>query len=202
MFSNKHFWFISIAAFIRYGSLITVQGFLGTLYLIDVMGYSIEKSGNILSMISIGYLIGSPLWGIFSDSVFKSRKKVMLLGLFIYMCVMLFFLLDTKADFLWYGVFWGLGFFASVGAVSFAHVKELFPKEISGFALTANNLFNIVGVAIGQHVTGVIIGRYPKTPSGYAIEAYHSAFAVLFISCIIGFVLYLFVQDTVPSSPG
>jgi sugar phosphate permease len=202
VFSNRHFWFISTSAFIRYGSLISVQGFLGTLYLIEVMGYSVEKAGNILSMISIGYLIGSPLMGKLSDSVFKSRKKVMLLGLFIYMCIILFFLLDIKSDFLWYAVFWGLGFFASIGAVSFAHVKELFPKEISGVVLTANNLFNIVGVAIGQHVMGFIIGRYPKTLSGYAIEAYHSAFAVLSISCIIGFVLYLFVRDTVPSSTG
>jgi sugar phosphate permease len=202
VFSNRHFWFISVSAFIRYGSLISVQGFLGTLYLIEVMGYSVEKAANILGMISIGYLIGSPLMGKMSDSVFKSRKKVMLSGLFIYLCVMLFFLLDIKSDVLWYAIFWGLGFFASIGAVSFAHVKELFPKEISGVVLTANNLFNIVGVAIGQHVMGFIISRYPKTLSGYAAEAYHSAFAVLSISCIIGFILYLFVRDTVPSSTG
>jgi len=198
VFLNKHFWFISISSFIRYGSLITVQGFLGTLYLVDVMRYSAQKSANILSMISVGYMIGSPLMGRISDSIFNSRKKVMVIGLFIYMCFMPFFLLDIDNEFLWYIVFWSLGFFASVGAVSFAHVKELFSEDISGVVLTANNLFNIGGVAISQQVVGLIVARYPKTLSGHTAEAYHSAFAVLSASCVIGFLLYLLVKDTRP----
>ncbi|HOG16313.1 MAG TPA: MFS transporter [Syntrophales bacterium] len=201
VFLDRNFWMISLSAFIRYGSLICIQGFLGTLYLVQVMGYPAQKAGNILSMIAIGYLVGSPLMGRLSDSMFRSRKKVMVWGLFLYTLFMPLFLLDPDSDLLWYITFFALGFFASIGAVSFAHVKELFPKEVSGVALTANNLFNIGGVAVGQHVIGMLMARYPATVTGHSVEAYHAAFTVLFLSSLFGFLLYLFVEDSrIPSS--
>ena len=196
VFLDRNFWIISLSAFIRYGSLISVQGFLGTLYLVQVLGYPAQKAGNILSMIAIGYLVGSPLMGRLSDSMFRSRKKVMVWGLLLYTLFIPFFLFDPDNELLWYVVFFALGFFASVGAVSFAHVKELFPKEISGVALTANNLFNIGGVAVGQHVIGMLMARYPATVMGYSVGAYHAAFTALFLSSLFGFLLYLFVKDS------
>jgi sugar phosphate permease len=200
VFSNRHFWCIAISALIRYGSLISIQGFLGTLYLIDVLGYSVREAGNILSMISIGYLLGSPLAGWFSDAIFRSRKKVMLVGLALFTVTMVSFLsVKEKSDLFWYFVFFGVGFFSSVGAVAFAHVKELFPDEVTGLALTAMNFFNIGGVGIGQQVLGVVVGRFPKKPSGYPPEAYHEAFAIIFAASIVAFIVYLAVRDTHPS---
>lgn len=198
VFSSRHFWFISISAFIRYGSLIAIQGFLGTLYLTEVMGYSPQTSANILGMLAIGYIFGSPIMGKVSDAVFLSRKKVMIPGLLIYMCCMVFFLVDVKSEWLWYMVFFALGFFSSIGAVSFAHIKELFPNEMSGFALTANNLFNIGGVGICQQLVGSVVSRYQRTATGYPVDAYHTAFALLLILSVVAVLIYVFVKDTGP----
>lgn len=199
VFSNKHFWLIAISTLIRYGSIISIQGFLGTLYLIDVLGYDVQKSGNILSMISVGYLIGSPMAGRISDVVFRSRKKVVLACLSLFPVLILPFLLkEIKNDICWYIVFLGLGLVSSAGGVSFAHVKELFPREIAGFALSTFNLFAMGGVGIGQHVLGIIIGRFPKTVSGYPLEAYHQVFITLFVASIAAFIIYLMVKDTNP----
>jgi hypothetical protein len=82
--------------------------------------------------------------------------------------------------------------------VNYAHVKELFPKEMSGFALTASNLFTMGGVAVSQQVIGFVISQYPKTGMGYSAEAYHSAFEILFASCVAGLLLYAFAKDTRP----
>lgn len=199
VFSNKHFWFIAISSLVRYGALVSIQGFLGTLFLLDILGYSIQTSANILSMISIGYMIGSPLAGRLSDRVFLSRKKVMVVGLLLFAVTVLpFLLIQTRNTLLWYVIFWGLGFFASVGAVSFAHVKELFPKEVGGLALTAINLFNIGGVGMGQQLLGIVIRRFPKTSTGYPIEAYQQAFAILFVASMAAFMVYLATKDTNP----
>ena len=199
VFSNKHFWFIAISSLVRYGALVSIQGFLGTLFLLDILGYSIQTSANILSMISIGYMIGSPLAGRLSDRVFLSRKKVMVVGLLLFAVTVLpFLLIQTRNTLLWYVIFWGLGFFASVGAVSFAHVKELFPKEVGGLALTAINLFNIGGVGMGQQLLGIVIRRFPKTSTGYPIEAYQQAFAILFVASMAAFMVYLATKDTSP----
>lgn len=198
IFSDGNFWLISASAFIRYGSLVTVQGFLGTLYLIEVMQYSAQTSANILGMLSIGYFVGTPIMGKVSDSILNSRKRVMVIGLFIYLCCMSFFLFDINSEWLWFVIFFALGFFSSNGAVSYAHVKELFPKEMSGFALTANNLFTMGGVAVSQQVIGAVISRFPKTTTGYVPEAYHSAYEILFASCVAGLLLYIFTRDTRP----
>ena len=198
IFSDRHFWFISLSAFIRYGSLVTVQGFLGMLYLIDVMGYSAHTSANILGMLSIGYFVGSPIMGRVSDTIFNSRKQVMVAGLLVYLCCMSFFLFDIDSEGLWFAVFFALGFFSSIGAVSYAHIKELFPKEMSGFALTATNLFTMGGVAVSQQAVGFVVSQYPKTLTGYSAAAYHSAFAILFASCVVGLWLYVFVKDSRP----
>jgi MFS family permease len=201
VFSNKHFWFIALSSLVRYGALVSIQGFLGTLFLLDILGYSTQTSANILSMISIGYMIGSPLAGRLSDRVFLSRKKVMVVGLLLFAVTVLpFLLIQTRNTLLWYVIYWGLGFFASVGAVSFAHVKELFPKEVSGLALTAINLFNIGGVGIGQQFLGIVIRRFPKTSAGYPIEAYQQAFAILFVASLAAFMVYLATKDTSPLS--
>jgi sugar phosphate permease len=196
--SNKDFWFIAISCFFRFGVLISIQGFLGILYLTD-LGYNLQESGNILSMISFGYIIGSPLVGRLSDVVFRSRKKVVLVALFFFAVSNLPFLLkETKSQILWYIVFFGLGFFGSAGSVNFAHVKELFPHEVTGLALTGINLFSIGGIGVGQHFIGMIIGRFPKGNFGYPVEAYQQAFLILFLASIIAFIFYLLPKDTNP----
>jgi len=197
VFTDRHFWFISLSAFVRYGSLITIQGFLGTLYLIDVLGYSLQTAANMLATLSVGYLIGSPLLGRLSDSIL-SRKRVMVAALFVYLGCISFFLFDIDSPGLWYTVFFALGFFSSMSAVSYAHVKELFPEGMAGFALTSTNLFTIGGVAVGQKLIGWVVSRFPQRVTGYAPEAYHAAFALLFTACIAAFLLYVFVRDTRP----
>ena len=123
----------------------------------------------------------------------------MVVGLLLFAVTVLpFLLIQTRNTLLWYVIFWGLGFFASVGAVSFAHVKELFPKEVGGLALTAINLFNIGGVGMGQQLLGIVIRRFPKTSTGYPIEAYQQAFAILFVASMAAFMVYLATKDTSP----
>ncbi len=199
VFSNRDFWFIAISCFLRFGVLIGIQGFVGTLYLVEVLGYNLQESGNILSMLSLGYLIGSPIVGRLSDVVFRSRKKVVLVTLFLFAVSTLPFLFkETRAQILWHIVFFGLGFFGSVGSVNFAHVKELFPQEMVGSALAGVNLFCIGGIGVGQHLVGMIIGGFSKEGFHYPAEAYQRAFLILFVASIIAFICYLLPRDTNP----
>jgi sugar phosphate permease len=197
VFSSKDFWLIGMSSFVRYGALISIQGFLGTLYLVDVMGYSAQQAGNVLSMISFGYIVGGPLSGHFSDTVFRSRKKVMVAGLFSFGSLIAPFLLDiTEGPLFWYVIFFGLGFFSSIGAVAFAHVKELFPAEISGVAFTSTNFLIMAGAAMGQHGLGYVIEMFPQAGKAYPPAAYRSTFTIIFIASAVAFVLYLMVRDS------
>ena len=46
-----------------------------------VIGISPVATGNMLLLMGIGVIIGSPVHGWFSDSVFKTRKGVIMTGL-------------------------------------------------------------------------------------------------------------------------
>ena len=71
---NLSFWQIGVFAFFRYGTFVALQGvWLGT-YLIQIKGFSPVQAGNILMMLSIGYIAGAPIAGYLADRVIRSAK--------------------------------------------------------------------------------------------------------------------------------
>lgn len=108
-------------------------------------------------MVSVGYLIGSPLAGHLSDTVLHSRKKVVASGFFLFGLVMLPFLFPSRLPLSgWYLIFGAIGLFSSTSPVNFAHAKELFPSRMTGTVLTGANFFVILGAASGSQVTGCL----------------------------------------------
>ncbi|MFH2124879.1 MAG: MFS transporter [Pseudomonadota bacterium] len=197
IYGSPHLLIIGLSSYVRYGSLITIQGFLGMLYLVDIVKCGPEKAGNILGMVSIGYLIGSPLAGRLSDTVVRSRKKVVVPGFFLFSLVMIPFLLETHLHIAWwYLIFGAIGLFSATSAVNFAHAKELFPAKISGTVLTSTNLFVMLGAASGSQISGAILGMYPQTATGYSFQAYQVVILCLACASFLAGLLYLLVKDT------
>ncbi len=197
IYLSPHFLIIGLSSYVRYGAVITIQGFLGMLYLVDILKCSPEEASNILGMISIGYLIGSPLAGRLSDTVVRSRKMVVVPGFFLFALVLLPFLFETHLHLAWwYLIFGGIGLFSATSAVNFAHAKELFPAKISGTVLTSTNLFVMLGAASGSQISGAILGMYSKTTTGYPFQAYQVVILCLACASFLAGLLYLLVKDT------
>jgi sugar phosphate permease len=199
-FGRLAFWQISTAVFFRHGTFVAIQGLWGGPYLMDVLGYTPIRAGNILMMMSLGAIIGGPLGGKLSDRVFRSRKKVVIGGMSAY-AVGIFFLTGWTRithEVFYYGLFFYLGFFMPFGMVIFSHIKELFDIRISATAMTAVNFFAMIGAAVSMHAMGKIIEVFPKVGGVYPPRAYHIAF----ISCLVGIAIavisYGFSKDTKP----
>ena len=193
LFKNKDYWIISIATFIRYGTFAAFQALWAGPFLIEVMGYSAMRTGNLILLMNVGLIIGGPLWGALSDRVFKARKGLIVFCLAI-MGVILLVLATVSAeiDLLVLAVlFFGFGLVTSGGMLMYPHIKDLMPQEMSGAAMTGINFFNMLGPAVFLQGLGTLMQHlYPNASRGPA--AFDAAFMVCMVCLAGATVLYFF----------
>jgi sugar phosphate permease len=194
---NLSFWQISTFAFFRYGTFIALQGlWLGT-YLIDVKGFSSVRAGNILMMLSIGYIAGAPIAGYLADNVIRSAKKTAFGAIVLYtLCLVpLTGMVDIDNPVLLGILFSMIGFFNSPGTLAYTHVKELYPIQISGTVIAATNFFVMAGGAVLTPALGAIIEYMTPRGQPYTQSAYHLAFLVCFFGTAASLVFYAFSKS-------
>jgi sugar phosphate permease len=194
---NLSFWQISAFAFFRYGTFVALQGlWLGT-YLIDIKGFSPIQAGNILVMLSIGYIAGAPIAGYLADRVIRSAKVTAFCFVAFYvMCLLpLTGIADIENPVVFGILFSMIGFFNSPGTLVYTHVKELFPIHLSGTVIAAVNFFVMAGGAILTPALGMVIENV--TPKGqlYTPAAYHLVFLICFLGTASSLVFYAFSKS-------
>ncbi len=201
VFGNPSFWPISVLNFFTVGSFLSFQGLWGGPFLMDVFGLTPVGAGSVLSSVSLGYIVGCPLTGMISDRLISSRKKLtlMVLSLYLLPLVLLCFYLQPGRSSHLYPVYFSLGLFASGTVLFISHLKELFPVQIAGTALSCSNLFAIGGVAVLQYLMGWMIERHPAVNRVYPLEAYREAFLLLLGGMVISLLFYLRTKD--PPTP-
>ncbi|MGA2465566.1 MAG: MFS transporter [Thermodesulfobacteriota bacterium] len=188
------FWQIGAIAFFRYGTFIGLQGLWLGLYLMEIKGYSPIQTGNVLTFLAIGAIIGGPIAGRLSDRVFHSRKGVALWGLSLYGLSLfpLIGILRIESPF-WYGlIFFFIGFFSSFGMLVYPHAKELFPITISATVMAGVNFFTMAGGALFMPALGKVIESFPRVDHTYPPEAYHLSFLICFLGMLISLIFYAF----------
>mgnify|MGYP003925771077 CR=1 FL=1 len=192
----KEYWLISQGTFFRYGTFVAIQGLWAGPYLLEVLKVPPVVAGNLLLILNLGVIVGSPLGGLLSDRLVGSRKKVVLMGL----GGMGFCLLALAMG--WCGagtfcvgaVFLALGVASSFGQVMYAHIKEMLPSSMTGMALTGINLFTMLGAAAFLQGMGWVLDRWATGPEPSA-QGYHTAFVVAFGGVMLGLILYSFTRD-------
>ncbi len=196
--SALSFWQISALAFFRYGTLVALQGLWLGPYFMDIKGLTQIETGNVLMMMSIGIIVGSPLAGYLADRVYRSKKYVILTGLALYtLCLLpLTGIFDVDRSLTFSIILFLTGVFGSFGTLLYTHIKELFPLSMSGTAIAAVNFFVMSGGAIFMQAMGSIIENFSHAGRSYPAQAYHAAFFICLASMIAGLVFYVFSKDS------
>lgn len=191
------FWLIALAAFVRYGTYISIAGLWAGPYLEHIYHIPIIDRGKILMAFPIGFIIGGPIFGLLSDRVFRNRKAVALLGMSFYTIFILpltGFIL-APSPIMIAGVFFCIGFLTSCGLVMYANIKDLLPSSISGTAMSAVNFFTMAGAGFFQHIMGIIIEKFSLHQGQLPSEAFSLAFGLCFCAAALGTAAYLFVKE-------
>jgi sugar phosphate permease len=193
------FWPVAIWFFFDCAVFFSFGGLWGGPYLMQVYGLSKAEAGQILSMIAIGMIVGSPLLSFLSNRVFQGRKPVLVLSSFVVLCLtaLLAFYTDGIPLLGLYLISLGLGIFSSaVVVIGFTTTKELFPVQMAGTSTGLVNLFPFAGGAVFQPVLGYLLERHGRIEGAFTLAGYEEAFLALFVCGIIAFLATLFLQET------
>jgi sugar phosphate permease len=197
LFQQKDYWIISFSTFVRYGVFAAFQALWAGPYLIEVMGYSALKTGNLILLMNIGLLIGGPVCGVASDRLLHTRKWIIVISLIMLTAITFAFTtLPPESRFAVLALlFFGFGLFSGGGLLMYPHIKELMPSNMAGAAMTGVNFFTMIGPAVFLQGLGSLMqALYPETSRG------PDAFNAAFLLCVAGMVsvgvLYAFTKDT------
>ena len=193
------FWPIAIWFFFDCAVFFSFGGLWGGPYLMQVYGLSKAKAGEILSMIAVGMIVGSPLLSFVSDRILRGRKPVLVLSSFLVLCLtaLLAFRTDALSLPILYLLTMGLGIFSSaIVVIGFTTTKELFPIQMAGTSTGLVNLFPFAGGAVFQPVFGYLLERQGRVEGAFTLAGYQEAFFALFVCALIAFLATLFLQET------
>ncbi|HKZ17974.1 MAG TPA: MFS transporter [Geobacteraceae bacterium] len=197
--SEAAFWPIAIWFFFDCAVFFSFGGLWGGPWLMHVYGLSKAQAGQILSMLAVGMMIGSPLLSRLSDRVFRGRKTVIILSSAVSLLLtgFLAFATDTLTTSSLYLICFGLGIFSSsIAVIGFTATKELFPARIAGTATGLVNFFPFAGGAVFQPVLGWILEKHGRVAGKFPLESYREAFLTLFICAAIALLASFFVRET------
>jgi sugar phosphate permease len=169
LLKTKDYWLISVGTFVRYGTFAALQALWAGPLLLVVLKYRPFQAGNIILAMNIGMIIGSPLWGIISDRFLHTRKWVAVSGLLLmgFATLILSQVREGCATSITGAIFFSIGLFTATGQLMYAHIKELFPSNMTGTALTGINFFTMIGSAVFLQGLGVLMQTlYPTTSFG------------------------------------
>lgn len=156
LLQNRQSWFVLAYTATTYVVLPLFAAYWGTLFL-QARGIELTLSALIISMIWIGYAIGSPLIGKLSDLT-KRRKPYLyfpaLLGA-IASFLILYLPLKSEAYLILLFILVGAG--VAGQSLSFSVILEHVPRKLHSTALGVNNAVSMLSAAVIPILVGVIV---------------------------------------------
>ena len=196
LFKQKEYWIISFATFARYGIFAAFQALWAGPYLMEVLGLSALTTGNLILLLNVGMILGSPCWGALSDRLFKTRKWIIVagsLGMAATIIILATISAQTPLAVL-APLFFCFGFFNATGLLMYPHIKELMPSEMAGAAMTGINFFTMIGPAVFLQGLGTLMQTlYPAASRGP--NAFHAVFLLCLVFLLAVAVLYSFTAE-------
>jgi len=198
--SERHFWPVAVWFFFDCGIFFGFGALWGGPFLMHVHNLSSAETGTVLSMIALGMIIGSPLIGLVSDKLVKSRKiPFMICSLLLTCDIFLLYFFPSDFTILTLCVIFFIFSVSSsaIVIIGFTTVKELFPVQIAGTSVGLVNLFPFLGGAVFMPLLGNVLDAYPKTENGfYSPEGYATLLLILLAASAAAFFCTLFMKET------
>lgn len=85
--------------------------------------------------------------------------------------------------------------------LGYSLLSRRYPKEMAGRANTAINVVGFAGMFAGQWGIGLVLGRWPQSPSGYAPEAYPWALGIVWAVQLAGLLWLLTGRRLLQNAP-
>lgn len=179
IYADARFWRLAPLSATFIGTAWALQGLWASAWLTDVEGF--ERSGLVrhLLLMAIALCLGALAIGVAADRLRRlgigpRTLLACVAAIFILAQFALIFRCLSASYILWAVI-------AAVGAapvLSYAILAEYFPKELTGRANAALNVFHMGGAFAVQCGTGIVIQAWSKDQGLYPVIAYQVAFGI------------------------
>jgi MFS family permease len=192
LFTRTQPWFIAILSTSLYFTIEYFSENEGRSFLIQ-KGVSLSASSYMLTTSWIGYAIGCPLLGYFSD-LLQRRKPVMTVSAVIGL-LSIISILYLPTCYLTIA-FFCLGISAGGQSVGFATIAEHFKKQFVAIGFGLNNAMIVLISAINAPLIGLLLDN-TKQGNETILAEYQSVFSVLVILSVISVIVAVFyIKET------
>lgn len=194
---SSNIWLLVISNACAYGALMAFQGLWAIPYLVNIYKVTRTTASNTVMSIALGMIIGAPVIGIASDKIFKSRKKVLVGGFGIFLCmwfIIAFFPASLSYQSL-YWIFFMMGFSISSIVLIGAIVNENYSRQTFATTISFINIFVFLSVMLFQILTGYVLDMTGKIKGIYSIAGYQGVFSVCFVGAAIALVSAVFIKS-------
>lgn len=188
-------WLNGIVGCILYLPLSAFAELWGIPYLQNAMHYTSSEAASTISAVFLGWAIGGPLAGRFSD-VAENRILPMFIGAI--SCgtiISLILIFPNVSHFTLSILLFLFGLSSSAQVIVFAFCRDLSPFKLSGTALALTNMLVMVGAIISQPAIGILLdwvgGKkgISKLTLSYSLADYQFALAIIPLSMGLACVL-------------
>lgn len=188
IFASRLFWAIAPANVLSQATFLAYQTLWAAPWLRDVDGRSTPAVAEHLLYMAAAVVAGFLLMGGITERLGSRGIRpitVIKTGQWLFVGFQIAILAGFYAHPLM--VWLGFGFFGTTGAVIFAVLARLWPRDMMGRVSTALNMLVFGGAFAAQYAVGLIIDLWPAAPGGgYVPAAHQTALGVLVGLQILG----------------
>ncbi len=195
-------WIVAIYGLLMFGPSISFCGLWGVPFLQVKYGLAPHDAAKLTSLVFIGWIIGSPLWGYISDRI-KKRLTTMKYGSILSFVFISITIYVPNLSSLTIGILLILFGLSSSGFLtSFSIIREISPQDCTASILSFMNTMNSLGPALLQPSVGILLTLFWSgefTADGvpfYSIQNYHMSLAILPISLLTASCMIPFIKET------
>ncbi len=197
---SKQNWIVAIYGGLIFASTSAFGGLWGVPFIEAVYHISRPVAGGAVSMIFIGWAVGGPLFGYYSDAIAR-RKPTLWIAAFGSLATMLTIIYVILPITLLYCVLFLFGFISSAFLPSFSIMRERNYPETSATSIGFMNMINMVGGATLQPLIGYFLdlqwrGQMEHGLRVYTADSFHNALVILPITLALAIFMIPLIEET------
>jgi len=194
-------WLIGLVGFLLYLSLSAFAELWAVPYLEQAHGFTRMQAATATSVIFLGWAVGSPFWGWFSDYLQLRRLPMILSAVGALIVTVILLYVPGLSPTLIYALLFLSGVLCGVQILVFAMAREATSLKIAGTTIGLINMLVMVGGNVFQPVVGKLLDMHWTNTlvNGtriYSADAYMHALSVLPLGIIAAIVILLFIKET------
>lgn len=207
VYSNPQSWYAGIIGTALYMPLSILGALWGEEYISSVCASTKVEAAGAVSMLYVGWMIGGPLAGLYSDRKKIRRNMLLVAGVLTFLTTLVVVLVPRLSIGGAYALMLILGLFSCSQVVCFVTAVEHNPPFVAGTAIAATNMMIMLLGGLGEWGFGMILdlaaGGHAMT---YPETAYRKAILLLPAISAIGVLAAFLLKESyrkaeIPAGP-